>query len=56
MHTVLCVTLLSLRTNDTKARGLSGASGFEGGDLSVALETLADAQTVNALMETDISV
>lgn len=48
--------LLSLRTKVTNPRGSRGASGVEGGNLKKALETLADPQTVNALIETDISV
>ncbi len=54
--TVRCVMLPPLRTNDTKARGLRGVSGLEGGDLKRTSETLADAQTVKALIEMDISV
>lgn len=47
--------LLSLRTNDTKALGLRGTSGVEGGDFKMTFDTFADPHTVNALIETDTS-
>jgi hypothetical protein len=40
---------------ETKARGFRGISGVEGGDLKMTSEMFADPQTVNALIEIDIS-
>lgn len=48
-------TLLPLRMKETKARGFIGISGVEGGDLKMTSEMFADPQTVNALIEIDIS-
>jgi len=48
-------TLLPFRIKDTKARGLRGISGVEGGDLKMTSEMFADPQTVNALIDIDIS-